>query len=79
MDLGTGGLRCRLEGVEYICVKCHASVVEEDEMAACPACGGALIVAPGEGAGTEGPAPVVDHRGIVLPKRHAVGGVITPR
>jgi hypothetical protein len=25
------------------------------------------------------PPAVLDHRGIVLPRRHAVGGVITPQ
>jgi hypothetical protein len=25
------------------------------------------------------PAAVVDHRGIVLPRRHALGGIITPQ
>jgi len=25
------------------------------------------------------PAPEVDHRGIVLPRRHALGGIITPQ
>jgi len=47
----------------------------------CPACGGALI----ERASQPGreqpgsPAPEVDHRGIVLPRRHALGGIITPQ
>jgi hypothetical protein len=47
----------------------------------CPACGGALI----ERAGVpvieqpSGPAAEVDHRGIVLPRRHALGGIITPQ
>jgi hypothetical protein len=26
-----------------------------------------------------GPKPEVDHRGIVLPRRHALGGIITPQ
>jgi hypothetical protein len=26
-----------------------------------------------------GPPPEVDHRGIVLPRRHALGGIITPQ
>jgi hypothetical protein len=52
----------------------------------CPACGGALIADPE--AGTQSSTqisiqtsaqPQADHRGIVLPPRHAVGGVITPR
>ena len=47
----------------------------------CPACGGALI----EGAGVAMidqpgmPKAEVDHRGIVLPRRHALGGIITPQ
>ena len=47
----------------------------------CPACGGALVervcLNAAEPAGTS--AVEVDHRGIVLPRRHAVGGVITPQ
>jgi len=27
----------------------------------------------------QAPAAEVDHRGILLPKRHAVGGIITPQ
>jgi hypothetical protein len=27
----------------------------------------------------DAPPATVDHRGIILPRRHAVGGVITPR
>jgi hypothetical protein len=26
-----------------------------------------------------GPQPEIDHRGIVLPRRHALGGIITPQ
>jgi len=47
----------------------------------CPACGGALVeraVLPAPGQPT-GPAAEVDHRGIVLPRRHAAGGIITPQ
>ena len=47
----------------------------------CPSCGGALIER--AGAATmdqpEVPKAEVDHRGIVLPRRHALGGIITPR
>jgi len=46
----------------------------------CPACGGALVE---RQALEEGPLHAVpaevDHRGIVLPRRHAVGGIITPQ
>jgi hypothetical protein len=47
----------------------------------CPACGGALMeraLLP-EVAAPAGPAAEVDHRGIVLPRRHALGGIITPQ
>jgi hypothetical protein len=52
----------------------------------CPACGGAVIERKGDGV-IEGSAggqdskgrAEIDHRGIVLPRRHALGGVITPQ
>ena len=67
--------------MERICTLCHAVLAEETNADWCPACGGAL---------TERPAlvepkiavalkPDVDHRGILLPRRHALGGVITPQ
>lgn len=43
----------------------------------CPACGGEVIERHSV-AGDERPAEV-DHRGIVLPRRHALGGIITPQ
>jgi hypothetical protein len=43
----------------------------------CPACGGEIVERPAI-AQTELP-PEVDHRGIVLPRRHALGGIITPQ
>jgi len=44
----------------------------------CPACGGALIER--KSLSEELPHAVeVDHRGIVLPRRYAAGGIITPR
>jgi predicted amidophosphoribosyltransferase len=71
--------------MERICSHCHAEVKLEGEADWCPACGGALI----ERAGSTmidqgnnqrgGPAAEVDHRGIVLPRRHALGGIITPQ
>jgi len=46
----------------------------------CPACGGALLERKVPEALRETGAPAeVDHRGIVLPRRHAVGGIITPQ
>jgi hypothetical protein len=61
------------------CVECHARVVGSVEARVCPACGGALIPA-AKAMHVDGLVPrTVDHRGIVLPPRHAVGGIITPR
>jgi len=45
----------------------------------CPACGGALIERTGLEASPVAPPAEVDHRGIVLPRRHALGGIITPQ
>lgn len=67
--------------MERLCVQCHAVVAEEMQGDWCPACGGALLERaairqadrPGWGAAE------VDHRGIVLPRRHALGGIITPQ
>jgi hypothetical protein len=63
--------------MERVCRQCHAEVAKETLGDWCPACGGALVerasVAASGGSGE------VDHRGIVLPRRHAVGGVITPQ
>ena len=67
-----------------MCSHCHGEVADGVNAPVCPACGGALVeraggdlAEPAVGVGI-GPR-VVDHRGIVLPGRHAVGGVITPR
>ena len=67
--------------MERICSNCYAVMGAEMEGDWCPACGGAVIERKGDGvieraAGTK---PEIDHRGIVLPRRHALGGVITPR
>jgi len=47
----------------------------------CPACGGALIerATLSEPDEPRRPSLEVDHRGIVLPRRHALGGIITPQ
>ncbi|MGD0547917.1 MAG: hypothetical protein ABR991_08840 [Terracidiphilus sp.] len=64
-----------------MCSHCHAVLAEETSADWCPACGGALI----ERAALPGDTPtlaapqVLDHRGIVLPRRHALGGIITPQ
>jgi len=67
--------------MERICSQCRA-VVEQGNLADwCPACGGALIdrASLPLAAQSATPAPEVDRRGIVLPRRHALGGVITPQ
>ncbi|MGA3265148.1 MAG: hypothetical protein ABSC47_14015 [Terracidiphilus sp.] len=67
--------------MERVCSQCHAVVKLENAADWCPACGGALIeraTVPALDQPT-GPPPEVDHRGIVLPRRHAVGGIITPQ
>jgi hypothetical protein len=67
--------------MEPVCSHCHAELGSDTTADWCPACGGALI----ERAGLPGlnkqaaPLPDVDHRGIVLPRRHALGGIITPQ
>jgi hypothetical protein len=75
--------------MERTCSHCHAVLAPETQADWCPACGGALIERtslPETGlpvSGLPGNAkalkPEIDHRGIVLPRRHALGGVITPQ
>jgi hypothetical protein len=67
--------------MELICAQCHAVLAVGTEADWCPACGGALSersVIEGSGK-TRGAGAEVDHRGIVLPRRHALGGIITPQ
>jgi hypothetical protein len=67
--------------MERVCSQCHAVLAEETKADWCPACGGALVERaelPGDPAHAAPPAEV-DHRGIVLPRRHALGGIITPQ
>jgi hypothetical protein len=45
----------------------------------CPACGGALAERPTLPDAQNAIKPDVDHRGIVLPRKHALGGIITPQ
>ena len=70
-----------LSCMERVCSHCHAVLASDTKADWCPACGGALIeqdaVAPS--AQPAAPPPEVDHRGIVLPRRHALGGIITPQ
>jgi hypothetical protein len=67
--------------MERICTHCHAVLAEGKNADWCPSCGGALTERPPltetKTAGV--PPPEVDHRGIVLPRRHALGGIITPQ
>jgi len=69
------------EVMERICSHCRAVMGLESEGDWCPACGGALVerafLAGAEQAAAQ--AAEVDHRGIVLPRRHALGGIITPQ
>jgi hypothetical protein len=63
--------------MELICTQCHAVLAENTKADWCPACGGAVSERP---ALTDPKTPAdVDHRGIVLPRRHALGGIITPQ
>jgi len=66
--------------MERICSQCHAVIDDLAASAPCPACGGTLIARP-KAAETESAASLreVDHRGIVLPRRHPLGGIITPQ
>jgi len=67
--------------MERICSNCRAVLDAETQADWCPACGGALVERaslPATGQ-LAGPAAEVDHRGIVLPRRHALGGIITPQ
>jgi hypothetical protein len=67
--------------MERICSQCHAVLAPLTEAPVCPACAGALGERPGlpADASPGAPAPEVDRRGIVLPRRHALGGIITPQ
>jgi hypothetical protein len=67
--------------MERICSQCHAVLAPETQAYVCPACGGALVERPSlPGSDLSGaPAAEADHRGIVLPRRHALGGIITPQ
>ena len=67
--------------MERICKQCHAVVEEKVQADWCPACGGALMERASLAVSQKPsqPAPEVDHRGIVLPRRHALGGIITPQ
>lgn len=67
--------------MERVCTQCHAVLAEGNDADWCPACGGALTERPAlaEAEIPGAPKAEVDHRGIVLPRRHALGGIITPQ
>lgn len=67
--------------MERICTHCHAVLAEDTKADWCPACGGALTERPviDEPKSPGVRPPEIDHRGIVLPRRHALGGIITPQ
>jgi len=63
-----------------ICTQCHAELAADTNADWCPACGGAIIDREDRIAKLQPqPKAEVDHRGIVLPRRHAIGGIITPQ
>jgi hypothetical protein len=67
--------------MERVCIHCHAVLSFETEADWCPACGGALLERESAPAleRPSGPPAEIDRRGIVLPRRHALGGIITPQ
>jgi len=65
--------------MERICSQCHAVLAEETAADWCPACGGALLKRVGLDAEAKAGPAEVDRRGILLPQKHAVGGIITPQ
>jgi predicted amidophosphoribosyltransferase len=72
---------CNLISMERVCSQCHAVLAEITKADWCPACGGALVERSKslESEHLRGNPVEVDHRGIVLPRRHALGGIITPQ
>jgi hypothetical protein len=66
--------------MERICNQCRAVLAEETMADWCPACGGALVERTELQPALPHAVPAeVDHRGIILPRRHALGGIITPQ
>jgi hypothetical protein len=65
--------------MERICSQCHAVMGQETLGDWCPACGGAVVERAALPKAPDAARVEVDHRGIVLPRRHAMGGIITPQ
>jgi len=67
--------------MERVCSHCHAALAPDTKADWCPACGRALIEREqlADAGDLVAPPSEVDHRGIVLPRRHALGGIITPQ
>jgi len=66
--------------MERVCSNCRAVLDKETMADWCPACGGALVERSELPQNLAESQPhAVDHRGIVLPRRHALGGIITPQ
>jgi RNA polymerase subunit RPABC4/transcription elongation factor Spt4 len=53
---------------EYQCTRCHTLIHSDAPPKVCPTCGG-----------TQFTQVERDHRGIALPSRSPVGGIITPQ
>jgi Zn-finger nucleic acid-binding protein len=66
--------------MEQICAQCRAELGQQEIKGDwCPACGGALVSRSELSKTSLATGTEIDHRGILLPRRHAVGGVITPQ
>lgn len=63
--------------MEPVCRLCHAILPAASVLERCPACGGELLAR--AALPILEPEPEIDHRGIALPRRHPVGGIITPQ
>jgi len=70
-----------MPSIAYLeCTQCHAHISAETAQAVCPLCAGVLLAGHGLVASEEEEAGrEVDHRGVVLPRRHRAGGIITPQ
>jgi hypothetical protein len=67
--------------MERVCSNCRAVLAKETKSDWCPACGGALVEREEmiEAPEVKAIPQEVDHRGILLPRRFPLGGIITPQ